>query len=148
MTRKFSPFSGGAAGGGYSQVIPMDEFNLHLTGDIHAITAANNLLAAQIDARMFHEKTQPLKAFYNRLVPAIKGVRKFSEIQIRRLEKLGIEKRDPDALTEEEIERFALLKIDPSTITWQRVYDTNDRFLRAITVGQSPTEKGYERKTQ
>ena len=35
---------GGAAGGGYSQVIPMDEFNLHLTGDIHAVTAANNLL--------------------------------------------------------------------------------------------------------
>ena len=40
---------GGAAGGGYSQVIPMDEFNLHLTGDIHAITAANNLLAAQVE---------------------------------------------------------------------------------------------------
>ena len=39
---------GGAAGGGYSQVIPMEEFNLHLTGDIHAITAANNLLAAAI----------------------------------------------------------------------------------------------------
>ena len=50
--------SGGAAGGGYSQVIPMEEFNLHLTGDIHAITAANNLLAAQIDTRIFHEKTQ------------------------------------------------------------------------------------------
>ena len=49
---------GGAAGGGYSQVIPMEEFNLHLTGNIHAITAANNLLAAQIDARMFHVKTQ------------------------------------------------------------------------------------------
>jgi methylenetetrahydrofolate dehydrogenase (NADP+)/methenyltetrahydrofolate cyclohydrolase/formyltetrahydrofolate synthetase len=49
---------GGAAGGGYSQVIPMEEFNLHLTGDIHAITAANNLLAAQIDTRMFHEYTQ------------------------------------------------------------------------------------------
>ena len=62
---------GGAAGGGYSQVIPMDEFNLHLTGDIHAITAANNLLAAQIDARMFHEKTQSLKAFYNRFVPEV-----------------------------------------------------------------------------
>lgn len=40
------------------QVIPMDEMNLHLTGDIHAITAANNLLAAAIDARMFHENTQ------------------------------------------------------------------------------------------
>ena len=73
---------GGAAGGGYSQVIPMDEFNLHLTGDIHAITAANNLLAAQIDARMFHEATQPLTAFYNRFVPAVKGKRQFSEIQM------------------------------------------------------------------
>ena len=41
-----------------TQVIPMDEMNLHLTGDIHAITAANNLLAAAIDARMFHESTQ------------------------------------------------------------------------------------------
>ena len=64
------------------QVIPMEEFNLHLTGDIHAITAANNLLAAQIDARMFHERTQKLDALYGRLVPAEKGVRKFSEIQV------------------------------------------------------------------
>jgi methylenetetrahydrofolate dehydrogenase (NADP+)/methenyltetrahydrofolate cyclohydrolase/formyltetrahydrofolate synthetase/formate--tetrahydrofolate ligase len=46
---------GGAAGGGYSQVIPMDEFNLHLTGDIHAIGAAHNLVAAAIDARWYHE---------------------------------------------------------------------------------------------
>ncbi|KAK3076595.1 mitochondrial C1- tetrahydrofolate synthase precursor, partial [Coniosporium uncinatum] len=53
---------GGAAGGGYSQVIPMDEFNLHLTGDIHAITAANNLLAAAIETRMFHENSQSDKA--------------------------------------------------------------------------------------
>ena len=49
---------GGAAGGGYSQVIPMEEMNLHLTGDIHAIGVANNLLAAAIDARVFHEATQ------------------------------------------------------------------------------------------
>ena len=46
---------GGAAGGGYSQVIPMEEFNLHLTGDIHAVSIANNLLAAAIDARILHE---------------------------------------------------------------------------------------------
>ena len=46
---------GGAAGGGYSQVVPMEEFNLHLTGDLHAITAANNLMAAALDARMLHE---------------------------------------------------------------------------------------------
>ena len=39
---------GGAAGGGYNQVIPMEDFNLHLTGDIHAITAAHNLVAAAI----------------------------------------------------------------------------------------------------
>ena len=46
---------GGAAGGGYSQVIPMEDFNLHLTGDIHAISAAHNLVAAAIDARWYHE---------------------------------------------------------------------------------------------
>ncbi|MCG3863228.1 MULTISPECIES: formate--tetrahydrofolate ligase [unclassified Photobacterium] len=46
---------GGAAGGGYSQVAPMDKLNLHLTGDIHAITAAHNLAAAAIDARLYHE---------------------------------------------------------------------------------------------
>lgn len=46
---------GGAAGGGYSQVIPMEEFNLHLTGDLHAVSIANNLLAAAIDARIKHE---------------------------------------------------------------------------------------------
>jgi methylenetetrahydrofolate dehydrogenase (NADP+)/methenyltetrahydrofolate cyclohydrolase/formyltetrahydrofolate synthetase/formate--tetrahydrofolate ligase len=47
---------GGAAGGGYSQAVPMEDFNLHLTGDIHAVSAANNLLAAAIDARMLHER--------------------------------------------------------------------------------------------
>ena len=47
---------GGAAGGGYSQVAPMEELNLHLTGDIHAITAAHNLASAAIDARIYHEQ--------------------------------------------------------------------------------------------
>jgi methylenetetrahydrofolate dehydrogenase (NADP+)/methenyltetrahydrofolate cyclohydrolase/formyltetrahydrofolate synthetase/formate--tetrahydrofolate ligase len=46
---------GGAAGGGYAQIIPMEDFNLHLTGDVHAVGAAHNLLAAAIDARLFHE---------------------------------------------------------------------------------------------
>jgi formate--tetrahydrofolate ligase len=45
---------GGAAGGGYSQVVPMEVFNLHLTGDFHAVTAAHNLLAAMVDAHIFH----------------------------------------------------------------------------------------------
>ena len=47
---------GGAAGGGYSQVIPMEEFNLHLTGDIHAVSISHNLLAAGLDARIKHEE--------------------------------------------------------------------------------------------
>jgi formate--tetrahydrofolate ligase len=45
---------GGAAGGGYSQIVPMENFNLHLTGDIHAITAAHNLIAAMIDNHLYH----------------------------------------------------------------------------------------------
>jgi formate--tetrahydrofolate ligase len=45
---------GGAAGGGYSQVVPMEDFNLHLTGDVHAVGIANNLLAAMIDAHLKH----------------------------------------------------------------------------------------------
>ncbi len=44
---------GGAAGGGYAQVVPMEELNLHFTGDIHAITAANNLLSAMLDNHLF-----------------------------------------------------------------------------------------------
>jgi len=48
---------GGAAGGGYAQIIPMEDFNLHLTGDIHAVSIAHNLLAAAIDARIMHEDT-------------------------------------------------------------------------------------------
>ncbi|XP_027489835.1 monofunctional C1-tetrahydrofolate synthase, mitochondrial isoform X1 [Corapipo altera] len=103
---------GGAAGGGYAQVIPMEE------------------------------------SLYNRLVPVVNGVRGFSAIQLARLRKLGINKTDPETLTEEEISKFARLDIDPSTITWQRVVDTNDRFLRKITIGQASTEKGFVRQTQ
>ena len=140
---------GGAAGGGYSQIIPMEDFNLHLTGDIHAITAANNLLAAAIDARMFHEATTADdNALFDRLCPVGKdGSRKFSPVMLRRLQKLGIAKTDPNDLTPAERARFARLDIDPDLITWRRVVDTNDRFLRGITIGQGPAEKGFTRET-
>jgi methylenetetrahydrofolate dehydrogenase (NADP+) / methenyltetrahydrofolate cyclohydrolase / formyltetrahydrofolate synthetase len=139
---------GGAAGGGYSQVIPMEDFNLHLTGDIHAITAANNLLAAAIDTRMFHEGNQTDEKLFNALCPPNKqGERSFSHSMLRRLKKLGINKTDPEELTEEERSRFARLDIDPDSITWRRVVDTNDRFLREITIGQGPEEKGKTRST-
>ncbi|MDD5220239.1 MAG: formate--tetrahydrofolate ligase [Candidatus Bipolaricaulis sp.] len=70
---------GGAAGGGRAQVIPMEDFNLHLTGDMHAIGAAHNLIAAALDARMMHE-------------------RDFSDagLEQRGLQRLGI---DPSAVT-------------------------------------------------
>src|SRR5579862_7564871 len=139
---------GGAAGGGYSQVIPMEEFNLHLTGDIHAIIAANNLLAAAIDARMFHEASATDEQMFERLCPPAKdGSRKFSPVMLRRLKKLGISKTSPNDLTPQERSRFARLDIDPETITWRRVLDTNDRMLRGITIGQGPEEKGFTRAT-
>lgn len=139
---------GGAAGGGYAQVIPMDEFNMHLTGDIHAIGAANNLLAAAIDTRMFHEATQKKdETFYKRLVPAKKGKRTFTNSMLRRLEKLGITKTNPDDLSAEEVSKFAKLNIQPDSITIKRVVDVNDRFLRQVTIGQAPTEKGHIRQT-
>ena len=70
---------GGAAGGGYAQVIPMEDFNLHLTGDIHAVSAAHNLLAAAIDARLMHEQ----------------------QMSDRRMERAGLKRLniDPDSLT-------------------------------------------------
>jgi formyltetrahydrofolate synthetase len=139
---------GGAAGGGYSQIIPMEEFNLHLTGDIHAIIAANNLLAAAIDTRMLHEANTDDATLFDRLCPAkSSGARRFSPVMLRRLKKLGICKTDPNDLTTEERSRFVRLDIDPDSITWRRVVDTNDRMLRQITIGEGPEEKGRTRTT-
>ncbi|KAG5498758.1 hypothetical protein JKF63_03046 [Porcisia hertigi] len=135
---------GGAAGGGYSQVIPMEDFNLHGTGDIHAITAANNLLAAALDTRIFHEQTQDTAALYRRLTD---GLRNFTPIMQRRLDKLDIQKTDPKELTEEERARFARLDVDPNTISWRRVSDVNDRLLRDIEIGKGKAEKGISRRT-
>lgn len=90
---------GGAAGGGYAQIIPMEDINLHFTGDFHAIGAANNLLAALLDAHIH---------FGNEL------------------------------------------NIDPTTITWKRVVDMNDRQLRYLVDGLggkangTPREDGFD----
>jgi formyltetrahydrofolate synthetase len=62
---------GGAAGGGYAQVVPMEDLNLHFTGDIHAIGAANNLLAALVEAHILHGNElgiDPLKVTWRRCV--------------------------------------------------------------------------------
>lgn len=139
---------GGAAGGGFSQVIPMEDFNLHLTGDNHAITAANNLMAAAIDVRMMHEADATDDQMFKRLFPPGKGgKRKVGLGMLSRMRKLGLENKAPEDLTAEEIHKLCRLDIDPESITWKRVVDTSDRFLRGITVGQGPDEEGFERKT-
>lgn len=76
---------------------------------------------------MFHENTQKNGPLYRRLVPTVDGKRTFKQSMLRRLKRLGIDKTDPSELSEDEINRFARLDIDPSTITWRRVLDINDR---------------------
>jgi len=110
------------------------------------IEAANVPLAAALDARIFHEATQTDKALFNRLVPLKNGKREFAPLMFKRLQKLGINKTYPSDLTPGEIKRFARLDVDPQTITWNRVVDTNDRFLRKITIGQGDAEKGHQRE--
>jgi formyltetrahydrofolate synthetase len=131
---------GGAAGGGYSQVVPMEDFNLHLTGDIHAVTASHNLLAAAIDVRILHESSQDDEKLFNAFC-------RFSPIMLRRLKKLGIDKTNPADLTPEEKRRMFRLDIDPASITWNRVLDISDRFLRVVKIGLGPEEKGMVRET-
>ena len=135
---------GGAAGGGYSQIIPMEDFNLHLTGDIHAITAANNLMAAAIDARMLHERAQPDD---DKLAKSMTANGKFTPSQRKRLEKLGIQAETLADMSTEDKRRMFRLDIDPASITWQRVVDINDRLLRKIQIGLGDEEKGNERIT-
>lgn len=137
---------GGAAGGGYAQVVPMDEFNLHITGDIHAVSAANNLLAAAIDTRIFHEKTQTDAGLLKRQL--VKG--KLSKMLINRWHKLNLpnaDEMDPAMLSAEDLKKLVRLDFDEDTITWKRVVDCNDRYLRNITIGEGKTEKNLSRKT-
>jgi formyltetrahydrofolate synthetase len=135
---------GGAAGGGYSQIVPMEDFNLHLTGDIHAVSAANNLLAAAIDARMLHERAQPDD---DKLAKAMCKDGEFAEGQRRRLAKLGIQAKTLADLSAADKRRMFRLDIDPASITWQRVVDINDRLLRGVQIGLGAEEKGNERFT-
>ena len=135
---------GGAAGGGYSQVIPMDEFNLHLTGDIHAVSVANNLLCAQIDTRIYHEKTCSTDLLFSKLFS-----KKPSETLLRRISKVGLNPLNIDSFTEEEKGRVVRLNIEPATIVPNRVVDVNDRMVRGITIGLGDAEGGkYVRNTK
>jgi formate--tetrahydrofolate ligase len=88
---------GGGTGGGYAQVGPMEDINLHFNGDFHAVTAAHNLLAAALDASIYNGNP---------------------------------------------------LRIDPSTISWPRTLDMNDRELRYAVVGLGGKAHGVPREQQ
>ena len=136
---------GGAAGGGYSQVVPMEDFNLHLTGDIHAVSAANNLLAAAIDARILHERDPKLTD--DKLGEALCPGGVFPLAVEKRAKRLGIKASKLADLNAEDKRRLFRLDIDPSSLTWMRVVDINDRLLRGIKIGLGDEEKGHERNT-
>jgi formyltetrahydrofolate synthetase len=129
---------GGAAGGGYAQVIPSEALNLHLTGDIHAVAAANNLLAAALDARMLHEAACTDERLFERLCP---GGQPLAPSLRRRMARLGMPPHaDPARLGPSERARLVRLDVDPATVTWRRVSDVCDRHLRGITLGQGRAE--------
>lgn len=134
---------GGAAGGGYSQIVPMEDFNLHLTGDIHAVGATNNLLAAAIDARIMHEDRRSDEALAKILCPDDE----FAPWMQARLDKLGLSAKKPSDLSPEERRRFFRLDIDPYGITLNRVIDVNDRAIRNVIVGLGTRGDGRPRQT-
>ncbi|UCC65619.1 MAG: formate--tetrahydrofolate ligase [Anaerolineae bacterium] len=134
---------GGAAGGGYSQVVPMEDFNLHLTGDIHAVGAAHNLLAAAIDNRFMKESRWSTSFLARALCPD----GEYTPSMRMRLKKLGIKSEKPSDLSEEDRERMFRLGIDPYSIQWRRVVDVSDAALRNITIGLGTINDGRPRET-
>jgi methylenetetrahydrofolate dehydrogenase (NADP+)/methenyltetrahydrofolate cyclohydrolase/formyltetrahydrofolate synthetase len=134
---------GGAAGGGYSQIVSMEDFNLHLTGDIHAVGAAHNLLAAAIDNRLAKEGRWSTNFLGKALCPDDE----YTPSMRMRLEKLGIQSERPSDLSDEDKERMFRLDIDPYSIQWRRVVDVSDASLRNIIVGLGTINDGVPRQT-
>ena len=84
---------GGATGGGYAQVVPMEDINLHFTGDIHAITSANNLLSAMIDNHIFHGNELKIKkVIWKRCVDL--NDRKLRKVEVGLSSENGMTKRE------------------------------------------------------
>jgi formyltetrahydrofolate synthetase len=133
---------GGAAGGGYAQVVSMEDFNLHLTGDIHAVGAAHNLLAAAIDNRLAKEARWSTDYLAKALCPDDE----YTPSMRMRLEKLGIESEKPSDLSDEDKERMFRLNIDPDSIQWRRVVDVSDAALRNIVIGLGAKTDGVTRQ--
>jgi len=134
---------GGAAGGGYAQIVSMEDFNLHLTGDIHAVSAAHNLLAAAVDNRL----TKELRWSTNFLAKALCPDDQYTPSMRKRLAKLGIQSEKPSDLSAEHKEKMFRLDIDPYGIQWRRIVDVSDASLRNIIVGLGTENDGTPRQT-
>ena len=123
---------GGAAGGGYAQIVPMEDFNLHLTGDIHAVSAAHNLLAAAVDARIMHEDELSDEKLAKALCPD-GDVR---PVDVRPAQEAGHQGREASRSERPKTAaRLFRLDIDPYAITLNRVVDISDRAIRNIVIG-------------
>jgi formyltetrahydrofolate synthetase len=133
---------GGAAGGGYAQVVPMEDFNLHLTGDIHAVGAAHNLLAAAIDNRI-NKENRWSDAF---LAKALCPDDEFTPSMRKRLKKLGIKAEKPSDLAANERRRMFRLDIDTESVQWRRVVDVSDAALRNVILGLGTINDGTPRE--
>ena len=133
---------GGAAGGGYSQIVPMEDFNLHLTGDIHAVGAAHNLLAAALDSRIMKEARWSTAFMARALCPNDE----YAPWMHKRLAKLGIKSKRPSDLSDDDRERMFRLDIDPYSIQWRRVVDVSDAALRNVMVGLGTVNDGVPRQ--
>jgi formyltetrahydrofolate synthetase len=133
---------GGAAGGGYAQIVSMEDFNLHLTGDIHAVGAAHNLLAAAIDNRLAKEARWSTSYLTKALCPDDE----YTPSMRKRLAKLGIKSERPSDLSDEDKERMFRLNIDPYSIQWRRVVDVSDAALRNIIIGLGDKNDGPTRQ--
>jgi len=134
---------GGAAGGGYAQIVSMEDFNLHLTGDIHAVSAAHNLLSAAVDNRIQKESRWST----NFLAKALCPDDAYTPSMRRRLAKLGIQSEKPSDLSDADKERMFRLDIDPYAVQWRRVVDVSDASLRNIVVGLGTVNDGPPRQT-
>jgi formate--tetrahydrofolate ligase len=120
---------GGAAGGGYAQVVPMEDLNLHFTGDIHAIGAANNLLAAMLEAHLLHGNTLGLD-------PLTIGWRRCLDVNDRALRTtvVGIGGRANGYPRETGFDITAASEVMAIVAVARDLYDLRER-LGSITVG-------------
>ena len=125
---------GGATGGGFAQVVPMEEINLHFTGDMHAVTTVNNLISAIIDNHIYHGNElniDPDKIIWKRCMDM--NDRALREITIAQGDKNGVERKDGFNITVAS-EIMAVLCLSTSLVDFEQkvkkivvAYDRNDK---------------------